>query len=95
MVLAYIIGALCMITVLLLTIIRFTESKNKKDIPLINKDAESPEQVSAVSMSTAHSLPPPPSPSLHVTTKHNTIKLSPQVSQSHKANHFHFINFIR
>ncbi|VBB34870.1 unnamed protein product [Acanthocheilonema viteae] len=60
-----------MITVILLIIIRLTEPTNKKkDDPLMKKDAESPEQISNVSISTAHSVP------LHV--NRDTIELSPQ-----------------
>ncbi|VDK88775.1 unnamed protein product [Litomosoides sigmodontis] len=78
-ILAHVTGTLCVTIVLLLTITRFSESKNEPDIPLMNKDAESPEQVrSNLSVSTAHSLQPRTTTALHVITNHqNTIELSP------------------
>ncbi|CAG9540293.1 unnamed protein product [Cercopithifilaria johnstoni] len=70
-ILAYLINALCMITVILLIINRLTESSgNEKDDPLMNKEAESLEQVSNISMSTAHSI------SFHA--NHGTIELTPE-----------------
>uniref|UniRef100_A0A0R3RWU2 G_PROTEIN_RECEP_F1_2 domain-containing protein n=1 Tax=Elaeophora elaphi TaxID=1147741 RepID=A0A0R3RWU2_9BILA len=67
---AYSIGALCTITVLLLIITRLTGPSDKKDDPLMNKDVESLEQESSVSMSTAHSVP--------LQVNRSTIELSPK-----------------
>ncbi|EJD75520.1 hypothetical protein LOAG_17349 [Loa loa] len=69
---AYLIGASCMITAVLLIIIRLTEaSSKKKDDPLMNEDVvESPGEASNVSVSTAQSVP------FH--SNYGTIELSPQ-----------------
>ncbi|VDM08267.1 unnamed protein product [Wuchereria bancrofti] len=69
---AYLIGFLYMISAFLLIIVRSIEgSSKKKENNLVNEDkAESPGQVSTVSLSTAHSVP------LH--SNYGTIEFSPQ-----------------
>uniref|UniRef100_A0A915Q6A0 Dolichyl-phosphate beta-glucosyltransferase n=1 Tax=Setaria digitata TaxID=48799 RepID=A0A915Q6A0_9BILA len=74
-IIAYSIGLLCTVTVLLLITTRPTESsKKQKDEPLANeylaRSRESLQQASSASISTAHSA--------STDSKHNTIELSPE-----------------